>query len=50
MEVQVPGLPVVPLQFGPGASADQQRVDLGGGVIDDTSYTSAPRLLLSKEA
>ncbi len=24
----------MPLQFGPGTSADQQRVDLGGGVID----------------
>ena len=34
MEVQVPGLTVVPFEFGPGAGADEQRVDLAGRVVD----------------
>src|SRR4051794_6643312 len=33
VEVQVPGLPVVPLEFRPGSGADEQRVDLAGGVV-----------------
>src|ERR1035437_1907921 len=33
MEVKVPGLPVVPLELGPRAGADEQRVDLPGRLI-----------------
>ena len=34
VEVQVPGLPVVPLQFRTRAGADQHRVDQAGRLID----------------
>src|SRR5256884_2498444 len=33
MEMQVPGLAVVPFQLRPGAGADEQRVDLAGRLV-----------------